>query len=127
MNPAGGVQCSIDDFARYAREYLAGARGQGSLCDAAGYMRILSVQGTATVEEMYLGAEGKGTLQLGYGWGVEETSAGTAFVADGTGGTFYARIGLLPDKGLAFVALANSGNAEPAITDAQTFLLGKLP
>jgi CubicO group peptidase (beta-lactamase class C family) len=124
MNPTGGVNCTIDDYARYALECLRGLRGEGKVLDAEGYERILSVQGTARAEEMYMKTDAGGELQLGYGWGVVTTDSGTAFVGDGTGGTFYARIGLLPGKGIGFVALSNAGNAEPAITDAQKLLTG---
>ena len=64
----------------------------------------------------------KGEVHLGYGWGIVPTSFGTAYAADGSGGTFYARIGLLPDKGMALVALSNAGHAQAAIADAQRFL-----
>lgn len=66
---------------------------------------------------MYPSLGEKGLLRFGYGWGVEESRFGTGFYADGTGGTFYARIGILPASGHALVGLANSGNAEPAMTD----------
>jgi CubicO group peptidase (beta-lactamase class C family) len=124
MNPSGGVNCTIDDFARYARECLRGLRGEGKILDAEGYARILSVQGEARAEEMYMQSRERGIIQIGYGWAVVTTGAGTAYTGDGTGGTFYARIGLLPAKDMAFVALANAGNAEPAITDAQVYLTG---
>ena len=124
MNPSGGVSCTIDDFALYAREMLRGARGQGTLVDAAGYARILSVQGIARAQTMYPGGGERGELRLGYGWAEYPTRDGTAFAADGTGGTFYARIALAPKHGLAFVALANAGHAEPAITEVQRLLTG---
>jgi CubicO group peptidase (beta-lactamase class C family) len=124
MNPAGGVSCTLDDFARYAREYLLGAQGRGALLDAAGYASILSVQGEAAMSEMYPGSPQSTVLRFGLPWGVSETRLGAGWYADGTGGTFYARIALVPAKGIAFVGLSNAGNGESAISDAMTFLTG---
>lgn len=124
MNPSGGINCTIDDYARFALECLKGLKGEGLILDEAGYAKILSVQGEARLEEMYQKSNEHGTIKLGYGWGVLETPLSTAFFGDGSGGTFYARIGILPGKGLAFVSLANAGNAEAAITDAQVLLTG---
>ena len=52
MNPAGGIQLTVDDFAEWARETLRGLRGEGRLLAKAGYERIHSIQLRVRANEM---------------------------------------------------------------------------
>lgn len=128
MNPAGGAHCSIGDFALYAREVLRGLQGKGELLDREGYAEIHAPQATVRIAEMYepslealRAAYGPGvskaTTTIGYGWGVVETRNGTLSVGDGSGGTFFARIAVLPSIDAAIVAVTSSGSGSVAIAD----------
>jgi CubicO group peptidase (beta-lactamase class C family) len=129
MNPAGGVHCSIEDFARYARETLLGLRGQGTLLDQAGYREMHSVHAEVRLGEMYgpmlaatqgaVGSRsGRATIRLGLGWGLLPARDGLLSAGDGSGGTFYARIAVHPTIDAAFVAATSSGGGAPAIGKA---------
>ncbi|MCB1317744.1 MAG: beta-lactamase family protein, partial [Leptospiraceae bacterium] len=103
MNPAGGVHCSIHEYALYARENLLGLRGQGRLLAAGEYREIHSIQNKVKASEMYLGQDNDSVINLGYGWAVLPGGDGLLSVADGSGGTFYARVIVFPWLRTAYV------------------------
>lgn len=115
MNPAGGVNMDIEGFARYAREQLRGLGGNGSLLPKHAYEKIHSVNAVADSATMYQGAPSGQELSLGLGWGVAETDSGLLSLADGSGGTFYARLVVYPALDIAFAGLANSGDGDKAL------------
>ncbi len=128
MNPAGGVHCSIRDFARYASETLLGLRGKGKLLDLAGYQEMHTTKARVRVGEMYgpslaVLAQAYGDdvarqeVTLGHGWVIAATRRGTVSVGDGSGGTFFARIAVLPALDTAFVAATTTGTGAQAISD----------
>jgi len=118
MNPAGGVHCRITDFALYVMENLAGLEGQGKLLDKNGYENIHSVHMTAKISEMYIGMEQEGNVTMGYGWGVFAVEGGNLSVADGSGGTFYARIAVYPALDVGFAGFTNCGDGSLALDEA---------
>jgi CubicO group peptidase (beta-lactamase class C family) len=129
MNPAGGAHCSIEDFARFARETLLGLQGRGILLDEASYRAMHSVHATVTVGEMYgpgLAAMSRGygsalgseKISIGYGWGVIPLPEGTLSAADGSGGTFFARIVVFPALDAAFVGATSTGAGAQALDAA---------
>lgn len=124
LNPAGGVHLTIDDFAAWAREHLRGLRGEGRLLPAAAYQRIHSPQLRVRADEMYVGSQTCEELALGLGWAVVEAGGYPLSAADGSGGTFYARLAVLPSHDVAFAALVNSGAGEPVLSEAIRALLG---
>ncbi|MBN1647623.1 MAG: beta-lactamase family protein [Spirochaetales bacterium] len=113
MNPAGGVNIDIEGFTAYAREQLQGLKGKGTLLSQTGYSTMHSIQAQADIETMYQGAgRGTGTIKFGLGWAVEETDSGLFSMADGSGGTFYARLIVYPALDIAFAGFTNSGSGE---------------
>lgn len=123
-NPAGGVHCTIHDFALYAGENLAGLQGKGVLLDQKNYERIHSAHIKANIKEMYPGMQAKGSIPLGYGWGVLADAAGNISTADGSGGTFYATLIIYPGLDMAFAGFTNSGDGKPALNEAIRKLTG---
>jgi CubicO group peptidase (beta-lactamase class C family) len=118
MNPSGGVSCSITDYALYVMDNLAGLKGQGRLLDKTGYTSIHTIHLTAKINDMYMGANQEGNLTLGYGWGVASVEGGYLSVADGSGGTFYARIAVYPALDIAFAGFTNYGDGSAALDEA---------
>jgi CubicO group peptidase (beta-lactamase class C family) len=135
MNPAGGAHCSIGDFALYAREVLRGLQGRGELLDQPGYAKIHAAHVTTTIGDMYepsietlRAAYGpsvvKATATLGFGWGIVSTPDGPLSQGDGSGGTFFARIAVLPGLDTALVAVTSAGSGSAAIDDAMKRITG---
>ncbi len=129
MSPPGGVHCSIEDFARYARETLLGLQGRGILLDQAGYREVHSVHATVRIAEMYgpgLAALNRGygsslgpeKVSIGYGWAVVPLAEGSLSAADGSGGTFFARVVVFPAKDAAFVGATTTGAGARALDAA---------
>lgn len=117
MNPAGGVHCSINDFALYARENLLGLEGKGKLLNQEAYRRIHSIQLTTKVREMYVNTKGNAKITMGYGWVVIPVERSLLSAADGAGGTFYARIIVYPALNMALAAFTNCGDGTGALDE----------
>lgn len=115
MNPSGGVHCSIIDFSLYAQENLIGLQGRGKLLSLEGYQTIHSVQLTAKLSEMYVNTNKKTKVTMGYGWVVIPEEGSLLSVADGSGGTFYARVIVSPPLNAAFAGFTNCGDGYKAL------------
>lgn len=115
MNPSGGVHCSIIDFSLYAQENLIGLQGRGKLLSLEGYQTIHSVQLTAKLSEMYVNINKKTKVTMGYGWVVIPEEGSLLSVADGSGGTFYARVIVFPALNAAFAGFTNCGDGYKAL------------
>lgn len=100
--PAGAVNSSIGDLARYAGDHLRGLRGEKALLPTSAYHKL----------HRTLSGEPQGfTL----GWGVRRDSRwGTVHYGAGSGGTFFVRIFIVPDFDVAIVVASNSGDAGAA-------------
>jgi CubicO group peptidase (beta-lactamase class C family) len=100
--PAGAVNSSISDLARYAADHLKGLRGEKALLPRAMYERL----------HRTLRGDGEGfTL----GWGVRKDPRwGVVHYGAGSGGTFFVRIIIVPDLDAAIVVASNSGDAAAA-------------
>ena len=128
MNPAGGVHCRIEDFARYALESLRGLQGRGALLDQAAYRQIHAPHADVRVREMYgpslprlmaaFGDPGEASQTIGYGWVAIPTPDGSLSAGDGSGGTFFARILVYPALDAAFVAATSTGSGAAACSEA---------
>lgn len=118
MNPAGGVCCTIDDFAAYALDVLRGLAGHGQLLPAPAYATIHATQVTERARTMYQGVRARTRVEYGYGWGVHHFGGARLSIADGSAGTFYARLAVLPALDLAFAGFTNAGDGARALDAA---------
>jgi CubicO group peptidase (beta-lactamase class C family) len=109
--PAGAVNSSIGDLARYAADHLKGLRGERALLPRAMYERLhRTLRGDA---------EG-----FTLGWGVRRDPRwGVVHYGAGSGGTFFVRIVIVPDLDAAIVVASNSGDAAAATRDVLDRLL----
>ena len=103
--PAGAVNSSIGDLARYAADQLEGLRGEKAMLPTSAYEKL----------HRTLSGEPQGfTL----GWGVRHDARwGTVHYGAGSGGTFFVRIFIVPDLDVAVVVASNSGDAGAATRD----------
>ncbi len=97
LAPAGGVHCSLDDWAKFAQLHLKGAKGeQGLLLKPETFRRLHN-----------------DPFQQGYalGWLVVERkwAKGTAFTHAGSNTLWFAVIWLAPNRNASFLAAANCG------------------
>ncbi len=118
MNPAGGIHCTIGDFALFAREILQGLQGKGKLLPQSAYAEIHTIHVKENINVMYQGAKQSDILTLGYGWAVIPIGDDLLSAGDGSGGTFYARVVVLPVLDLAYVGFTNSGAGEAALSES---------
>lgn len=110
MNPSGGIHCSVNDFAIYAREHLQGLQGKGKLLGKTEYETMHSIQVTTNLKDMYPHIEEDREASFGYGWGIVEKDKGLFSAAAGSGGTFFAQVYIYPAFDLAFVGFTNCGD-----------------
>jgi CubicO group peptidase (beta-lactamase class C family) len=98
--PAGAVHCSIGDLALYAADHLRGLRGRPALLPAAYYEHLHRRRGSSVF-----------TL----GWGTDRRGRwGVIHFGAGSGGWFFVRIVIVPERDAAVVIASNSGDAGPA-------------
>ena len=100
MAPAGDLSMSIEDLARFAAFHLAGLRGQDGALRAGTIARLHRAP-----------ADGDYAL----GWVIAETPGGARYHwHNGSAGTFYALVALLPDSDEAVVVLTNAARQAEA-------------
>jgi CubicO group peptidase (beta-lactamase class C family) len=124
MNPAGGVHCSIGDFALYAQEHLLGLKGRGRLLDKEYYELLHLIHAVVDAKDMYQGVSINYDLNLAYGWGIIYYNDFHVSAANGTGGTFYARLVIFPWADTAFAGFTNAGNGAGALDSVLKELTG---
>ena len=117
MNPAGGVHCTIKDFALFARDQLQGLQGKGTLLSGASYEKIHRVNKVTNMDNS--------EREIGYGFAFGYAYGGKHRISggDGSGGTFYAKIIIYPGIDTAFVCFTNCGNGERSITELMMSLM----
>ena len=109
--PAGAVHCSIGDLARYVADHLNGLRGRRALLPQAMYQRL---------HRPLDGGDDGFTL----GWGVRRDKRwGLMHFGAGSGGWFFVRIVILPERDAAVVAASNTGQAANATNQLYAELL----
>ncbi len=109
--PAGAVHCSIGDLALYVADHLNGLRGRPALLPQAMYQRL---------HRPLDGGNDGFTL----GWGVRpDTRLGLMHFGAGSGGWFFVRMVIVPERDAAVVAASNSGQAAGATKELYTELL----
>ena len=57
-------------------------------------------------------------MTMGYGWGVFDPEGNLLSAAEGTEGTFFARLVIYPALDLAFAGFTNCGNGSAALDEA---------
>jgi CubicO group peptidase (beta-lactamase class C family) len=112
--PAGAVNASITDLAKYATDHLRGLRGQKALLEPSSYQ---------TLHRTLTGDSSGFTL----GWGVRNDSVhGKIHYTAGSGGTFFVRMVVIPQSNVAIVVASNSGSAGKATREFIDAVLDKL-
>lgn len=105
IGPAGTINISLHDWARFAQDHLDGVNGHGKLLKTETY-RILHTPVTA---------------RYTYGWGVKADSNGVPLLLthSGSNGFWLADIRIMPKHNMIFLVVTNVGNdaANQAILD----------
>lgn len=98
--PAGDVSMSMGDYMKFLREHLRGLKGQSSLIrqDIFTFLHTPMVPNSAC------------------GWGVytESLTGLEVHGHSGSGGTFYIRAGLFPERDFAVAVATNAGSGDAA-------------
>jgi CubicO group peptidase (beta-lactamase class C family) len=124
MNPAGGLSLDIRGLGAFAADQLAGLKGGGRILGPSGYARLHEV-GAETDAASFFGSAGmKGRIRIAQGWYLYGDGPSAIHAADGTAGTFYAAVAILPDRGYALAGATNSGAGEQALAKALKRILG---
>ena len=114
LGPAGTINISLQDWARFAQDQLDGESGNGKLLKTASYRRLHTV-----VSHDY-----------GLGWGVLRDSNGTLQLLTHTGsnGFWMADVRIMPEHHTIFLIATNAGNeaAAQAIKDVRKALKDRL-
>ena len=104
MGPSGSVSSPIGDMARYALFHLAGEReGAGGIP-----AEVFTMIHTATPASLVTPGDGR----YNYGWGIMESGllqGRRSYWHNGSNGTFFAELHIVPDAGLAVMIMANAG------------------
>ncbi len=112
MAPAGGIHCTISDWARFAALHLAATRGQA---------RLLK---TATFRALHTPPAG---LEYVGGWIVCQRSwaGGRAMTHSGSNTAWFVTVWLAPALNLGFLAATNQGGpvAEKAVNETMVALI----
>jgi CubicO group peptidase (beta-lactamase class C family) len=95
--PAGGVHCTLDDWARYLADHLAGEHGGSRLLDAESYLRL------------HTPPEG---AAYAFGWNIETTAGGRQLTHAGSNGFWMALVRVSLDVDHAAVLATNIGDVD---------------
>jgi hypothetical protein len=106
MGPSGRLHMSLQDWALFMQDHLAGAKGKGKLLKPEGYKKLHSV----LKDETYpLGA-----------WAYENSGGTVVLTHDGSNGGFYCSAVMLPGVDVAVLVVCNQGpkQGEAAVRQA---------
>lgn len=111
--PAGSVELSLEDYARFLQVNLRGLQG-----------RDTPVLKSATIKHLHT-SPASPPDRYGLGWGLQEFDGVPASVHVGSAGTFYAITIIQPTRDLGVAVFANAGaeRATAAATDAVKALI----
>ena len=106
--PAGSVELSLEDYARFLQIHLRGLQGRDTPLLEAATIKHLHTS-PVTPPDKY-----------GLGWGLQDFDGAPTSVHVGSAGTFYAITIIQPTRDLGVVVFANAGGdrAKAAATDA---------
>jgi CubicO group peptidase (beta-lactamase class C family) len=116
--PPGNWYLTLDDWAKFCLDQMAGAQGQGRLLKTATYRLMQTPQ---------IVDAGGG---IGLGWGVNPKLMGLEgpfLTHSGSDGTWYAAVALLPRKGSGVLAVSNAGESMGGDKAAVRALKATLP
>ena len=111
--PAGSVEISLDDYARFLQVNLRGLQG-----------RDTTLLKAATIKHIHTSTASPPD-KFGLGWGLQDFDAAPASVHVGSAGTFYAITIIQPTRDLGVAVFANAGGerGKEAATDAVKTLI----
>ncbi|MEJ7810105.1 MAG: serine hydrolase domain-containing protein [Gemmatimonadaceae bacterium] len=98
--PAGDVNMSLGDYARFVQLHLRGLMGR----EMGREMGRDSILTAATFRRLHDAPAGSYAL----GWGIVRMDGVTTSVHDGSGGTFYATVAVQPERGVAVAVVTNA-------------------
>jgi D-alanyl-D-alanine carboxypeptidase len=106
--PAGSVELSLEDYARFLQVNLRGLQGRDTPLLKAATIKHLHTSPVAPPDK------------YGLGWGLQDFDGAPASVHVGSAGTFYAITIIQPTRDLGVAVFANAGGerAKAASTDA---------
>jgi len=96
LGPAGTVHCAMEDWARFVRVHLNGARGRSEFLSAASFAR------------MHTPPAG-GDYALGWTAAARDWAGGTALTHSGSNTMFFAQVWFAPEKDRILMAATNLG------------------
>jgi D-alanyl-D-alanine carboxypeptidase len=113
IGPAGSVELSLEDYARFLQAHLRGLRGRDTPLLKAATIKHLHTSPVSPPDK------------YGLGWGLQDFDGAPASVHVGSAGTFYAITILQPTRDLGVAVFANAGasRATAATTDAVKALI----
>ena len=111
--PAGSVELSLDDYARFLQVNLRGLQGRDTAVVKAASIKHLHASPVSPPDK------------YGLGWGLQEFEGAPASVHVGSAGTFYAITIIQPTRDLGVAVFANAGGerARAATTEAVKALI----
>ena len=102
IGPAGSVELSIDDYAKFLQLHLRGLEGRDTALLKSATIKHLHTSPVAPVD------------QYGLGWGVQDFDGTPASVHVGSAGAFYAITIIQPARDLGVAVFANAGGERAA-------------
>ena len=113
IGPAGSVELSLDEYARFLQVNLRGLQG-----------RDTPLLKAATIKHLHT-SPASPPDKYGLGWGLQDFDAAPASVHVGSAGTFYAVTIIQPTRDLGVAVFANAGaeRATAAATDGVKALI----
>jgi len=102
ISPAGSVELSLDDYARFLQMNLRGLQGRDTSLLKAGSIKRLHTSPVVPPDK------------YGLGWGLQDFDGVPASVHTGSAGTFYAVTIIQPTRDLGVAVFANAGGERAA-------------
>ena len=93
--PAGDISMNIIDYSKFIRKHLLGLNNTGN------YLR------SSTYKKLHFGKE-----NYAYGWGNAEINGVKVSFHDGSAGTFYCHVMIIPKSKVAVIIMSNSAEQE---------------
>ena len=113
--PAGNIHLTMDDWAKFCLDQMAGAKGKGRLLTPASYRMMQTAQGASS---------------NGLGWGVVDSvlgRKGPALTHAGSDGNWYAVVVLFPQSGNGVLVADNAGEDMGGDRAAKALVQAVLP